>query len=187
MLNQGQVQRRGPQGTTGTARAPEALNPRTTKSTSLSPARREDGEADLRGAGASTWRGGRGTKRLSKDVVMPTWPHSHTALSQASGAAGRGGGKDGSGGETEASPAGDRDPELARPAGAAMAALLPLPGAWRGAWPRTGSRQQSSREGRVSGTSDLGAGCDHAPGENSGPSARLSSSGPWGQRDKMHV
>lgn len=83
MLNQGQVQRRGPQGTTGTARAPEALNPRTTKSTSLSPARREDGEADLRGAGASTRRGGRGTKRLSKDVVMPTRPHSHTALSQA--------------------------------------------------------------------------------------------------------
>lgn len=185
MLNQGQVQRRGPQGTTGTARAPEALNPRTTKSTSLSPARREDGEADLRGAGASTRRGGRGTKRLSKDVVTgPTHtPPYHSRQGQQAG----GGGKDGSGGETEASPAGDRDPELARPAGAAMAALLPLPGAWRGAWPRTGSRQQSSREGRVSGTSDLGAGCDHAPGENSGPSARLSSSGPWGQRDEMHV
>lgn len=83
MLNQGQVQRRGPQGTTGTARAPEALNPRTTKSTSLSPAQREDGEADLRGAGASARRGGRGIKRLSKDVVMPTRPHSRTALSQA--------------------------------------------------------------------------------------------------------
>lgn len=87
MLNQGQVQRRGPQGTMGTARAPEALNPRTTKSTSLSPARREDGEADLRGAGASTRRGGRGTKRLSKDVVTgPTHtPPYHRRQGQQAG------------------------------------------------------------------------------------------------------
>lgn len=91
MLNQGQVQRRGPQGTTGTARAPEALNPRTTKSTSLSPARREDGEADLRGAGTSTRRGGRGTKRLSKDVV--TGPTHTPPYHRPSGAAGRGRGQ----------------------------------------------------------------------------------------------
>lgn len=92
MLNQGQVQRRGPQGTTGTARAPEALNPRTTKSTSLSPAQREDGEADLRGAGASTLRGG-AQRGCQKTWSCPRGPTHTPPYHRPSGAAGRGRGQ----------------------------------------------------------------------------------------------
>lgn len=111
-------------------------------------------KADLKGGGASILRGGvgRGIRGSQKTSSHPPRPHSHACLSRGSlaesyqtpggkgacdvggrpGQQAGGGGEDRSGGETEDPPPTDEDPELARPAGAARAALLaafPEPGA----------------------------------------------------------